>query len=166
MAETEAFYELKDMQPSIDFIKEGIEKVEEEKYKEDLQKIIDNVKVAIDSAADNAEKHAYLYALYVNNAVALACYLFRNNALTPEMEKTFRTLPTEKDAQNAIQPYADRNEATRVGIMEQQQEFMKHNKGMEVFKGIALGDSPEQAKAGVAAHDAQQAEAQAVMANR
>ena len=166
MAEAERLYTMKDMQPSIDFIKAGVEKVIDEKYKADLEKIINNVKVAEDSAADNAEKHAYLYALYVNNAVALACYLFRNDLITDEEVKTFRTLPTEQDAQDAIQPYAEANEATRVGIMEQQQAFMQHSKGMEVFKGIALGDSPEAAKAGVEAHEAQQAEARAAMANR
>lgn len=157
---------VKEMQPSLDFIGKGVALVKDERYKGDLEKILKNVKEAEKAAADNDEKHAYLYALYVNNAIALACYLFRNNLLTEEMEKEFRTLPTETDAQNAIQPFADANEARRAEITDEQRAFMEHNKGMEVFKGIALGDSPEQAKAGVEAHEAQQAQARAAMANR
>lgn len=145
-------YTKEDMQPVVDFLAKGTKLIPEETYQNNLQKIVDNFKVALGAAADNTEKHAYLFALYVNNASALASYLFLNNILTPELEKEFRTLPTPKVADEAIAQYKQASEAKRDEINKMQQEFLEHNKGLEVFKGIALGDTPEDAKASVEAY--------------
>lgn len=142
-----------DMQASIDFINKALEVVKDEEYKTSLKKIIDNVSVAQKAMADNEEKAAYLYALYVNNASELGCYLFRNKLLTDELSKNFYQLPTREDAADTLKYYVDAAEAERKAIMDRQMEFANHHKGLEVFKGIALGDSPEQAKAGVEKHE-------------
>lgn len=150
-----------EMQPAIDFISKALDLIKDEEYKKSLRKIIDNVAVAQKAMADNEEKAAYLYALYVNNASELGCYLFRNNLLTPAITEEFYTLPTREDASAVLKYYLDADEAERKAITERQIEFANHHKGLEVFKGIALGDTPEEAKAGVAEHEQKIAEAMA-----
>lgn len=152
------FYTKEEMQPAVDFLKKGLKSIPEEGYRKNIEKIVKNFKVALAAAADNAEKHAYLFALYVNNAGAMASYLFLNNLLTPELEGDFRMLPTVKESDAAIEPYKKAAEARREEINKMQQNFLEHNKGLEVFKGVALGDSLEDAKAGVEAYEKKVAE--------
>lgn len=159
MENTLPFFEKEQMQPVIDFLGKGLELIQEENYKTNLKKIVDNFKVAYDAAADNAEKHAYLYALYINNANAMASYLFLNNSLDDKLEQEFRALPTAKDADEMIGAYRKHNEEERNAIIATQKAFEDRQKGLEVFKGIALGDSPEEAKKGVEGYDKKVAEA-------
>lgn len=155
----EKTYTKEDMQPIVDFLSKGMELIKEDNYKNNLSKIVGNFKVALAAAADNNEKHAYLYALYANNAAALASYLFLNDLITPELTAEFRTLPDAATAEAAIAPYKEAVEAKRDEITAMQKEFMDHNKGLEVFKGVALGDTPEDAKAGVEAYEKKVADA-------
>lgn len=154
------------MEEALAFIKDNLKLITEEKYREDLEKIVGNEKVAKKAMADNKEKEAYLFALYVNNAIELGCYLFRNDLLTDEITAAFHKLPKREDATNALKPFVDDQEAERTAILERQQAWVEHNKGLDVFKGIALGDSPEEAKEGVERHAAEQAQAEAQMAQR
>lgn len=147
------------MQGAIDFIEKALKLVKDEEYKKGLDKVIANVKVAQKAMADNEEKAAYLYALYVNNASELGCYLFRNNLLTDELTKEFYTLPTREDAAAVLKFYTDADETERQAIMQRQMDFANHHKGLEVFKGIALGDTPDEAKAGVEKHEQEIVEA-------
>lgn len=151
-------YTKEDMQPIVDFLTKGLELIKEDNYKENLSKIVKNFPVALAAAADNIEKHAYLYVLYVNNASAMASYLFLNNLITSELEKEFRSFPTQEEAKAIIEPYQKTVESKRDEISKAQKEFMDHNKGLEVFKGVALGDSLEDAKAGVEAYEKKVAE--------
>ncbi len=150
---TEAYYTKEDMKPVVDFLAKGAERIGEESYRESVDKIVNNFDIALEAAGEEAEKRAYLFALYVNNAAAMASYLFLNDNLPEEMVKEFRTLPTGKDSDAAILPYKQASEAKRDEISQMQRDFMEHNKGLEVFKGIALGDSPEQAKQSVDAYE-------------
>lgn len=165
-------YTKADAQSSIDFISNNLEYISDEKYSSDLKKIIDNIEVAYESA-DTEEKKSYLYSLYVNNAINLGCYLFRNDLLTDEITEAFHGLPTEQDAKNAIQPWIEETEKARESINEarqkillEQQTFVEHNKDLEVFKGIALGDTPEEAEAGVAKHIEEQQQAAQMLATQ
>lgn len=155
----EKTYTKEDMQPIVDFLSKGTKLIKEENYKNNLSKIVGNFKVALAAAADNGEKHAYLYALYANNAAALASYLFLNDLITQELTAEFRTLPNAAVAEAAIAPYKEAVEAKRDEITAMQKEFMEHNKGLEVFKGVALGDSLEDAQAGVEAYEKKVADA-------
>lgn len=145
------------MNPSIDFLKHAIPEVKEEQYHDELKKIVDNFEVT-KAAADTDEKKAYAYALYVNNAIALASYLFRKNVLTEELEKEYHTLPTEDDAQAVLEEFKKASEEEKSAITERQQKFINHSREMEVFKGIALGDSPEEAESGVAGREQRMAQ--------
>lgn len=147
------------MQSSIDFIKDNLNLITDEGYKADLEKIINNVPVAQKAMADNGEKIAYLYALYVNNASELGCYLFRNNLLTVTTTEAFYKLPTREEATEAVRYYAEQDEAERQDIMDRQMRFNEHRKGLDVFKGIALGDTPEEAKEGVEQYEQKVGEA-------
>lgn len=152
-------YTKADMQPIVDFLSKGMKLIKEENYKNNLNKIVGNFDVALAAAHNDAEKHAYLYALYANNAAALASYLFLNDLITPELTAEFRTLPNAAAAEAAIAPYKEAVEAKRDEITAMQKEFMEHNKGLEVFKGVALGDSLEDAQAGVEAYEKKVADA-------
>ena len=142
-------YKKEDMQPVVDYMAKNISLIPEEAYQENLKKIVDNFKVALDAAADNDEKQAYLYALYVNNAAAMVSHLLSYGLLTPEMLKEYYTLPSRSAAEEALAPYREANEKENNEIADRQKAFMDHNRGLEVFKAIALGSAPEEAKQNV-----------------
>lgn len=152
-------YTKEDMQPVVDFMAKYMDLLPEQGQRETIKKIVDNFKVALDAAADNAEKHAYLYALYVNNAAVMASTLFEYHALTPDAQKAFESLPSRADADKAIAPFRDADQAEVNAINERQKARTEHMQGLEVFKGIALGDSPEDAKSKVEAYKQKMAEA-------
>lgn len=152
-------YTKEDMQPMIDFMSKYLDLLPQEGHRTTLKKVVDNFNVALKAAADNVEKHAYLYALYVNNASAMASTLFEYHALTKEAQEEYYKLPSRADADAVLAPYRDKSQAESNDINERQKAFVEHNRGLEVFKGIALGDSPEDAKASVAAYEKKVAEA-------
>lgn len=151
-------YTKEDMQPLIDFMSKWMDLLPNETNRTKIKKVVDNFTVALDAAADNKEKHAYLYALYVNNAVALASSLFEYRALTKEAQEEHEALPGRKEADEALAPYIDRSQAVVNDMEERRKAHAEHMRGLEVFKGIALGDSPEQAKEGVAEREKKMAE--------
>lgn len=148
-------YRKEDMQPLVDFLNKGFEVMPEGDYRNNLKKIADNFKVAYDSAADNVEKHAYLYALYINNVAALASYLFEYHLMSEEMGKEYYALPSRKDADDAIAPYKEAMQKENDEIKERQDKIREQSRGLEVFKAIALGYSPEEAKEKVQSYEEQ-----------
>lgn len=152
-------YTKEDMKPVVDFMAKYMDLLPNDNQRETIKKIVDNFKVAYDSTADNPEKRAYLYALYVNNAAVMASTLFEYQALTAEAQKEFYALPSRVDADEALKPYRDAMEAENAEIRERQDKAREKAHGLEVFKTIALGASPEEAKERVENYEKQMAQA-------
>lgn len=148
-----ALYTKEDMQPAIDFLVDALVVVKDDAYKKEVQKIVDNFDVAYEQAGESNEKRAYLYALYVNNVLALGEYLLSNHLLTQKLGEAFYELPSRPEAYKAIESYDLAARAKRDEVTALQQEIIKHNHTMEIFKGIALGDSVEDAEAKVTARE-------------
>lgn len=152
-------YTKEDMQPLVDFLNKGFEIMPEGQYRDNVKKIVDNFEVAYKEAGEEAEKHAYLYALYANNVSALASYLFEYHLLTEKMGKEYYTLPSRKDADEAIAPYKEEMGNLDQEIKERQDKVRKKNRELEIFKAVGLGFSPEEAKERVVNYEAQMAQA-------
>lgn len=148
-----------DMQPLVDFMNKGSEVMPEGDYRNNLKKIVDNFKVAYQETADNVEKRAYLYALYVNNVAALASYLFEYHLLTEEMGKAYYALPSRKEADEAIAPYKEDMQKEDNEIKARNDKLRAKSRDLEVFKAIALGYSPEEAKEKVQSYEDKMAQA-------
>lgn len=159
MQETKSLYTKEDMQPVVDFMTKYLDLIPQEGMREALKKIVDNFDVALKAAADNEEKHAFLFALYVNNASAMATRLFEYRALTKDAQDAFYALPSRADAEAALKPYTEATEAAKNEIMAKDRAMQERARGLQVLSGIANGDTPEEAKEKVAQYEQQQAQA-------
>lgn len=157
--EKQDFYRKEDMQLAIDFMAKYMDLLPNEDQRETFKKIVDNFKVAYDATADNPEKHAYLYALYVNNAAVMGSTLVEYHALDDKALDDYYALPSRADADEALEPYRDAMEAENAEIRERQDKAREKARGLEVFKTIALGASPEEAKERVDNYEKQMAQA-------
>lgn len=159
MEETLPYFEKEQMQPAIDFMAKYMDLLPTSNQLETIKKIVDNFKVAYDATADNPEKHAYLYALYVNNAAVMGSTLVEYHALDDKALEEYYALPSRADADEALKPYRDAMEAENAEIRERQDKAREKAHGLEVFKTIALGASPEEAKERVDNYEKQMAQA-------
>lgn len=152
-------YTKEDMKPVVDFMAKYMDLLPNEKQRETIKKIVDNFNVAYDATADNAEKRAYLYALYVNNAAVMGSTLVEYHALDDNAFKEYYALPSRSQADEVLKPYRDAMEKENEEIRELHDKMREKSHGLEVFKAIALGDSPEQAKEKVENYEKQMAAA-------
>lgn len=107
---------------------------------------LEAIETAKKNVADNNEKMTYLYDACTKWATQLAFLLFRRNAFTPELEKTFRGFETPEESTALVKKYMEADEARRQHIVNLQMKYNEKDYGMQVFKGIIGGMSPEEAK--------------------
>lgn len=152
-------YTKEDMKPLVDFMAKYMDLLPSENQRETIKKIVDNFNVALKSAADNIEKHTYLYALYVNNAAVMGSTLIEYHALDDKAIKEYYALPSRADADEALKPFRDAMEKENEEIRERQDKAREKAHGLEVFKTVALGASVEEAKKKVEDYEKQMTQA-------
>lgn len=133
-------------------IKEGIALLSDE-AKEDFRAQA-NPSIFIDEAINNAcgavnedeEKIAMLGAYAVQEANRVARTLWAEELLTPEIEKTYRTLPKLKTMADKYNEYTDARKARMDEIMELHRTVAEEEKELDIFKGIVNGIPADEAE--------------------
>lgn len=94
----------------------------------------------------NEEKEALLRAYAVQEANRVVSTLWREQVLTPEMEKEYRALPTMKEMADAYNVFTDGRKARMDDIMAQHKVIAEEEKELDIFKGVINGISAKEAE--------------------
>lgn len=133
-------------------IKDGITLLPDEMksdFKAQTGEIFINEAIANAMAMVNkdAEKEALLKAWAVQEANRLVSALWREELLTAELEKDYRTLPKMKEVadyynENFVKPRQERMNET----MAKHKEITDEEKELDIFKGVVNGMSAKEAE--------------------
>lgn len=94
----------------------------------------------------NEEKEALLRAYAVQEANRVVSTLWREQVLTPEMEKEYRALPTMKEMADAYNVFTDERKTRMDDIMAQHKVIAEEEKELDIFKGVINGISAKEAE--------------------
>lgn len=95
----------------------------------------------------NEEKEALLTAYAVQEANRVVGTLWREELLTPELEKEYRSLPKMKEVADAYNKFADDRKARMDKVMADHKVIADEEKDLDIFKGIINGISAKEAEA-------------------
>lgn len=95
----------------------------------------------------NEEKIALLTAYAVQEANRVVSTLWREELLTPELEKEYRALPKMKEVADAYNKFADDRKARMDKVMTDHKVIADEEKDLDIFKGIINGISAKEAEA-------------------
>lgn len=143
--------DIKEINALQEFIKEAIDALPKDKKDDENRKYFEGNLEAIETSkkmmADNNEKATYLYDACIKWATQLAFLLFRRDAFNSKLENTFRGFETPEESTELVKKFMEKDEAKRQEILDLQLEYNNKDYGMQVFKGVIGGMSPEEAKA-------------------
>lgn len=109
----------------------------------------------------NEEMEALLGAYAVQEANRLVSTLWREQLLTPELEKNYRSLPSMKEMAEVYNKFTDARKARMDEVMAQHKAIADEEKGFDIFKGVINGLSKEESEKKYADYKAQQEQAMA-----
>lgn len=89
------------------------------------------------------EKETMLKAYAVQEANRMVTMLWREELLTPELEKEYRALPKMVEMANEYNQYTDDRKRRMDEIMEKHKAIAEEEKELDIFKGIVNGISAE-----------------------
>lgn len=143
---------------AIKLISTGATLLTDEKQREFFEGIIKSLEVA-KTEANNEEKEARYIDASVKYANQISFILFRNGALSDEMEAELRELPTPEDTAVKVAEFNNARQARIDEINKQHQAIFDEEKDLDVFTGIIAGLSKEDAEKRMAEHEAKIREA-------
>lgn len=132
-----------------DFIKKGRDILKTETFSDDDRKFFSDAKKANQTAeaiADTEEKMTLLLVQYAQIRNKMVFLLFRKNALTPELEKNFRSLPSIEDVAEMYKEFEKQHTAEREEIQKLIDKDREKEHKLDIFKGVLNGMSVEQAE--------------------
>lgn len=88
---------------------------------------------------ENEEKIAMLGAYAVQEANRVVSTLWREELLTPELEKEYRALPKMTEMANKYNEFMDARKARMDKIMADHKVIAEEEKELDIFKGIVNG---------------------------
>lgn len=132
-------------------IKEGIALLPDDAKKDFKAQASD---IFIDEAINNAcgalneneEKIAMLGAYAVQEANRVVSTLWREELLTPELEKEYRKLPKMTEMADKYNEFTSARKARMDEVMEQHRAIAEEEKELDIFKGIVNGISAEESE--------------------
>ena len=95
---------------------------------------------------DNEEKIAMLKAYAVQEANSVVSILWREQLLTPELEKEYRELPSMKEMADAYNVFTDERKKHMDAVMDQHRAIANEEKELDIFKGVVNGMSKEESE--------------------
>ena len=101
---------------------------------------------AIEVVGDDKEKTALLKAYTVQEANRIVTTLWRLQLLPDDMEKVYRELPTMLEVAGEYNEFAAARKEKMDAIMEEHRAIAEEEKGLDIFKGIINGISPEESE--------------------
>lgn len=150
----------KELDKAIDFITKATELLEKPEHKEAFVKNVESLKLAKSMAADNEEKHAYLYHAAISFANQIAFFLFRHSLLSDELAETYRSFPTSEETQAKVQEFNVARQSEIDRINGEQKEVADRIRGLDIFKAVVGGMSKEEADEAMKKYEAEVAAAQ------
>lgn len=132
-------------------IKEGITLLPDDAKKDFKAQASD---IFIDEAINNAcgalnengEKIAMLGAYAVQEANRVVSTLWREELLTPELEKEYRELPKMTEMADKYNEFTSARKARMDEVMEQHRAIAEEEKELDIFKGIVNGIPAEESE--------------------
>ena len=132
-------------------IKEGITLLPDDAKKDFKAQASD---IFIDEAINNAcgalneneEKIAMLGAYAVQEANRVISTLWREELLTPELEKEYRKLPKMIEMADKYNQFTSARKARMDEVMEQHRAIAEEEKELDIFKGIVNGIPAEESE--------------------
>lgn len=132
-------------------IKEGIAFLPDDAKKDFKAQASD---IFIDEAINNAcgalnenkEKIAMLGAYAVQEANRVVSTLWREELLTPELEKEYRKLPKMTEMADKYNQFTSARKARMDEVMEQHRAIAEEEKELDIFKGIVNGIPAEESE--------------------
>lgn len=132
-------------------IKEGITLLPDDAKKDFKAQASD---IFIDEAINNAcgalneneEKIAMLGAYAVQEANRVVSTLWREELLTPELEKEYRKLPKMTEMADKYNEFTSARKARMDEVMEQHRAIAEEEKELDIFKGIVNGIPAEESE--------------------
>lgn len=101
---------------------------------------------ALGATNENEEKLAMLGAYAVQEANRVVSTLWREELLTPELEKEYRSLPKMTEMANAYNKFNDARKERMDKIMDDHKVIAEEEKELDIFKGIINGISAKEAE--------------------
>lgn len=101
---------------------------------------------ALGATNENEEKLAMLGAYAVQEANRLVSTLWREELLTPELEKEYRSLPKMTEMADAYNKFNDARKERMDKIMDDHKVMAEEEKELDIFKGIINGISAKEAE--------------------
>lgn len=126
-----------------------------------FEKVVESIDNALNAMADNENKHAMLEDAVTRWANQIAFILFRQEKLTDELEKEYRSFKPVTDTTARVKEFKDAMQAEIDEINERHGEITTRQKGLDIFQAIIGGMSAEDAKAKLEEYEEQLAAAQA-----
>lgn len=90
---------------------------------------------------DDPEKTAMLKAYSVQEANRVVSTLWREELLSPELEKEYRALPKMKEVADEYNKFTSARKARMEEVMEDHKAIAEEEKELDIFKGIVNGIS-------------------------
>lgn len=116
---------------------------------------------ALGASNENEEKLAMLGAYAVQEANRVVSALWREELLTPELEKEYRELPKMKEMADLYNKFTSARKAKMDDIMAQHKVIADEERDLDIFKGIVNGISAKEAEKKYNEYKAQQQQAMA-----
>lgn len=116
---------------------------------------------ALGASNKNEEKLAMLGAYAVQEANRVVSTLWREELLTPELEKEYRELPKMKEMADSYNRFTSARKAKMDDIMAQHKVIADEERDLDIFKGIVNGISAKEAEKKYNEYKAQQQQAMA-----
>lgn len=116
---------------------------------------------ALGASNENEEKLAMLGAYAVQEANRVVSALWREELLTPELEKEYRELPKMKEMADSYNKFTSARKAKMDDIMAQHKVIADEERDLDIFKGIVNGISAKEAEKKYNEYKAQQQQAMA-----
>lgn len=101
---------------------------------------------ALGATNENEEKLAMLGAYAVQEANRVVSTLWREELLTPELEKEYRSLPKMTEMADAYNKFNDARKERMDKIMDDHKVIAEEEKELDIFKGIINGISAKEAE--------------------
>lgn len=104
----------------------------------------------LDNAVSMTHKHEGKEALVkvwsISEANRLASFIWRKGAMTDELEKAYRELPTLEEAGKDYSEYSDKRKVVADELENQRKVYSDEDRDMQIFQAVLSGISKEKAE--------------------
>lgn len=138
---------------ALDVLKLGSKDLTDEEQKTYFDGTIKSLEEAQGLVKEDLEKEARLVDASVKFANQLCFILFREEKLTEELAKEYRSLPTPEETSKEVRGFNEDREARIADLNEKHAKIVEEQKELDIFLGVISGMSAEEAQKRMEEHD-------------